>query len=349
MNKKSLFLAIIALALIANAVHAENVYRKPYYSSPTDKIYLYNYPYWVGVNETIPVYVSNYDTTNTNYAEITLSGGNASNMTYIASTNTFRSYVTSSNEEDVNFTVNVYNSGGTLLATMNDTLRFRIPFSVEFHFYKNNNVTGTDVEAYKNEFQYATLFYNPNGKKYSYTLETTNSVSWLNKIGSIFPYYKDVGGNKAKVRVTDEIYLYARLDNGVATFKVYENGTYDMDTVNTVLYGGLSPMYEFGRPIANGDVEYNTATVKQINIDNESAASYSVFISAWQVYKWNLLMNIGEILFVLVLWGGGVVLLSFLITGWLPNDLRGEAFAVVMGTLAFVTSPVLVMAIRFVW
>jgi hypothetical protein len=344
---KTLYLFALALLLTMTAVHAENVYREPAYSSPTDRVYLYNFPYWIAVNDTEAVYVSNYDTTTSNYAEITLAGGNASNMTYISGTNVFRAYVSSTQEEDVAFNVQIKSSSGTLLATMNDTLRFRIPFTVELLFYKNKNSTSTSEEPYDNEFQYATFYYNP-GDTYSYTLEASGSTSWLNKIGRLFPYYKDVGSDN-EVRVTDEIYLFGRLNDGVAEITMYENGTYNLHTVNAPIYGGLTAFYEFGRPIANGDIEYNTAVVDNIRVGVESDASYSVFISAWDVYKWNMLMNMGQIILVLVLWGVLVLLISFVTTVWLPNDMRGQAFGVVLGVIATATSPILIMGIRFVW
>lgn len=344
---KKNFIFILALLLLASSVHAENVYREPQ-STTSSTLYFYNFPYWIEVNETVPLYITNYGDATTNYAEINLSGGNATNMTYLSGSDLFRTYLTSSAEEDVAFTITIKDSSGITLATVHDTLRFRIPFDVEFKFFKNTNTTSTSVEPYDNEFQYAAIYYNPSGNSYSYTLESSGGVGWLNNIGRLFPYYKDIGGSE-QVRVTDEIYLWARLQDGIAVVKVYENGTYDLNTVNTKLYGGITPMYEFGRPIQNGQIEFDSAQAGDIKIGEETDASYSVFISAWEVYKWNLVMNISKILLVLIGWGLCVVVISFLMTAWLPTDVREKAFGIVLGTIATVTSPILIIAVRLVW
>lgn len=335
---------LLAIILCAAFVSAENVYREFNYSSPEERIYWYNYPYWIEANETGTLYVSNYDTATTNYAHITLAGGNATNMTYLPN-NLFRAYVTSSTEEDVAVEISIYSQTGNLLANATDLLRFRAAFDVDLEFYKNNNNTNTEVEAYDNEFQYALLRYHlPGEPDYSYTLKSGNTLSWLNAIGRLLPYYEDVGTDQALV--TDEVYLWARLDNGVATVQMYENGTYDLWTLNANVYGGLSSPYEFGRPIANGENQFRTTVVDQLVVDNETSTSYSIFISAWQVYKWHLIKNIAKIVFALVVWAFSIVALSFLCVFWIrDSEMRGKAFYIVLSTFALATSPILIMAI----
>lgn len=350
MNKNFLIysLAVFTILLSVSSVRAEDVFREPTYRTDTD-ILFYNYPYWIEVNETGTLYVSNINTATNNYAEITLSGGNASNMTYLSGSTLFRTYLTSTIEENVNFTIVYKNSSGSVLGNMTDTLRFRVPFTVTMNFFKNKNTTTTETEAYDNEFQYAVMHLKSSGSGYSYELKSSNSLSWLNSIGNLFPYYTEIGSDTEEIRETQELYVFSRLNSGSAAFKVYENGTYTLHTMNSEIYGGLTSMYEFGRPISNGDLTFKSTLAGDIVIGTESSTSYTVFISAWEVYKWNLWKNIFKIIACLVVWGFLVVLVSFGITAWMPTDVRSQAFGTVLGVLAVATSPILIMAVRLVW
>lgn len=271
------------------------------------------------------------------------------NMTSVSGGSLFRAYFTSSDVEDVNYTVHYRASDGSTIASLSDTFRFRVPFTVEFQFYKSNNATGGDLEPYDEEFDYALLRYLPEGA-YSYTLDGGGfSVNFLNSIGRLFPYYKDVGGSRADVRVTDEVYLHARVSNGVAEVKMYEPADYALSTVSTKVYGGLTPMYEFGRPVANPQVVFRLANAGTLAVSEAGDTSYSVFISPWDVYKRQLYVSVLKIVAVLLVWGLSAVLLAFLITGWLPTDIRPQAFATVLGVVALATSPIIVVGVRSLW
>lgn len=337
--------ALLVLALLLPFASAEDVFREPAARTDSDA-FLLNFPYWAEVNATSTLYVTQAHA-GTSYATLRL-GNSSANMTYVSSIPAYRAFVSSTVEEDVNFSVTYYDAADQVLATLNDTLRFRVPFEVEFAFFKSANNTGGEIEPYDDEFQYAVLKYAPAGG-YSYTLDGFAGTKVLNFVGNLFPYYREVGDEADDVRVSDEVYLFARLDDGVATVTLYEEGTYALSTMSTKIYGGLSPLYEFGRPISNAQIPFRVAVAGDVDVQTEADASYNVFISAWEVYKWALVFSFGKIVLVLFVWGIIVVLLAYGVVALLPPDLRGQAFGAIAGTLVLVTSPLLIVAVRLLW
>lgn len=355
MNKIEL-LFLLSFVLVATGVSAENVYREFDTGYPeADTLLIYNFPYWIGVNDTGTLWVTNYFANDSNYAELTLGTANATNMTYVPSSNRFRAYITSNATEDVNFTVTVKNSSGSILANGSSILRFRVPFTVTIDFYKNSNTTNTEVEPYDNEFQYAVLKYRDpysNNISYSFTGESVGGFGLsgiLNPIGRLFPDYQDIGTTTTTIPVTDNVFLHGKMDSGSAEIEVYSNGTYDLYTWNGNIYGGLTPLYEFGKPQRQEQTEFRTVVVGDLAIENETSTTYSVFISAWEVYKWHLTKNLLKIIGALMVWGLLVLGFSFLLTCWLPVDMRSGAFATVLGVFALVTTPLIIYAARLVW
>jgi hypothetical protein len=334
---------LIIMLLIVSFVAAENVYRLPLTETPAKSIYLYNFPVWAEVGETTRITSTNVNTAIDNTAEIIIAGS-AGSMNYDSTNNRFYADIISGSEEDVNFSIEINSSAGSRLAIMNDTIKFRVPFELTFNFYKNSNVSGTEVEAYDNEFQYAVIKLNPTGKHYSYTLESSSSLAWLDAVGNLFPYYKEVSTAKTAI-ISNDVFMWAKLNNGVAVIKVYENASYDLFTMSTNIYGGISPLYEFGKPIPTNAWEFSTKQAGDIRVSNETDTTYSVFISAWEVYKWNMAKNIAKIVFVLVIWAFIVLGLSFLLTAWLPAELAKSAFLVLLIVLGLATSPFLIMGI----
>lgn len=344
---KRVFLFLAAALVLVSSVAAEDVFREPAYRSDSH-LYLYNFPYWIGTSEVTAVYVTNVNAA-TAYATIRFNGS-AANMSAVSSS-LFRAYVTSASEEDVNFSVTYYDSGDVELGLLNDTLRFRTPFDVEFDFYKADAPgANTSSSAYNNEFQYAVLQLTPDGTPSS-IVDANLGVNLANKIGSFIPFglYTPVGGAAAQVRVTHDVFLYGKLSGNAATVKMYENGTYTLSTMQAKVFGGLTPFYEFGRPITNADLGFNVANAGAIPINNESDASYSVYISAWEVYKANLLFSFGKMIFVLLLWGVVSIGVSWGCVFWMPPDTRPKAFTVVAVIILLVMSPLLVAGIRLVW
>lgn len=328
----------MAFLVCVSFVSAEDIMREPQFTNAG--VSLYNYPYWIEVNTTGTIITNN---PSASYAEIRLNAGVPSNMTNVSGT--WRAFVTSTVEEDANLTITYFNGSGSVIGSLNDTLRFRIPFTVTISFFKNSNATSTEVEAYKNEFQYAVMKYAAEGDGYSYTLGSPNSLEWMNKIGRLFPYYKDVVREGNSIKQTQDIYLWARISNGEAEFKVYNNGTYSLSTMNTNV-NGLYNFYEFGLPKPNGEIKFHSALAGNVPIITESDQAFNVFISAWEVYKWNATKNAMKIIFSLIVWGVIVIVLSYAMTFWLPIDIRPKAFGTVLGVLAFATSPLLIMAVR---
>lgn len=341
MNKTFL---IVVLFLCVGAVHAETVYREFNASTPAAKIYWQNFPYWLEVNQTGTLLVTNFNTAATNYAQIKIGSGNYSNMTYLASSYTFRAFVLGTSEEDDVVTVQVYDNLGNLLATGTDTLRFRVPFTVTLDFYKNSNVSSTNVEKYDNEFQYALLRYRADGKApYSYTLDGRSANKFFNSVFSLLPYYRKV--ETSNVIVSQDVYVFARLNDGSAEIKMYQNGTYDLWTMNTDVVSALASLYEFGRPLRDGETQFRTSVADAFIVSNESDTGFDVFISAWQVYKWHLIKNVAKIIGVLVAWAFLVLGLAYVCTMWMPDpETRGKAFGIVLGVFATVTLPILVVA-----
>lgn len=348
--KKSSYVILLACLLSLTYAHAMDQYREFETGYPDqDTLLLFNFPYWIEANETGTIYVSNYYSDDTNYAQMQIAGGNWTNMTYVSSSNRFRAFVSSSTEEDVNFSVRVLSSVGDQLANGTGTLRFRVPFTVTMNFFKNKNTTNTDVEAYDNEFQYGVLVYHePGVRQVSYELEVPNTNKVLNAIGGLFPYYRELE-TTTTTPVTQSIYLSARLDDGTAEFDLYNNGTYTLYTFNTDMYGGLTPLYEFGKPVRNGQTEFRSTVADDVVVGTESDATYSVFISAWEVYKWHVLKNFLKIVACLLAWAILVMGISYAATFWLPLDMRGQAFGICLGVFATVTSPLLILAVKLVW
>jgi hypothetical protein len=348
----SLILALFLL--LATYVSAETVYREFNQSSPTQTIYLYDFPYWIATNVTGNLYITNPDLSITNFAELTLDGTNYTNMTFVQNQNAFLSYVISNVSENVTFNILIKNSSGALLANATDILRFRIPYTLTFDFFKNENATNTGVVAYKNEFQYALLqYHDPYHNTSTFTLDAASGTAFTNSIfnffSTIIPGFQPV---KAKFtpRVTNDIFLFARVNNGVATINAYDNGTYDLFTFDAPIYGATLTYYEFGRPMSDGENQWKTAIAGNFDVLTNVNQGFSVFISAWEVYKWGLLKNILKIVFVLILWAAAIVALSFLLTCWLADkEMARSAFGMLLLVFCVVSIPILILAVKVIW
>lgn len=337
---------IIMLLLLVSIVSAEDILREFTISTPNNEIYLVNYPYWCEVGEACTVYATNPTAATDNIATIDLEGS-VGDMNYDVDNDVFYAALISASEENVNFTVTIKEATNTTtLANGTDILRFRIPFTITTKFYQNNNASDTSVKPYTNQFQYAMMHYKPLGvNTYSYELKAGNTNGFLNAVGSLFPYYKKIG-TTAPIQ-TQNIFLYAPMSGGEAEIKVYENGTYDLYTINTAITSASYSFYEFGRPIANDATDRRTAVAGNFKINNETDTTYSVFISAWEVYKWHSTMNLAKIIFVLLLWGALVLLLSFLLSFWIPNpDMASQAFKILLIVFFVATSPLLILAFK---
>jgi len=337
---------ILLILLLVGTVNAEDIYRE-FTTTTNNEVYLANFPYWCEVGEGCTVYVTNPDEAITNNATITINGSTG-DMNYDESNNVFYATIISGTEENANFSINISDNANNTLAIANDTLRFRIPFTTTLKFYQNQNASDTSTKPYDNEFQYAMMYYRPtSGSTYSYELKsgTGNINGFLNAVGSIFPYYKKVGTTKPKI--TQDIFLYAKMSSGEAEIKTYENGTYDLFTVNAPITSTFFSYYEFGRPIANDATERRTAVAGEFKIQNETAPTYSVFISAWEVYKWHTTMNLVKIIAILLLYGAIIIGLSFLLTFWIPNpEMAAQAFKTMMIVFGISMSPLLIIAYK---
>lgn len=319
-------------------------------STSLNEMYLYNFPHWIGLGEIKTVTVTNVDDADNNFATIKLSNGTETNMTWNNATKTFTIAVTSSSREDVDFNVTMYNSSSDQLAKGNHSLRFRQAFNVTLKFYKNSNVTSTEVEAYDNEFQYALLRWrDPEDSDYSYDLKSPNYVKFLNSFGGLFPYYNDIEDDNV-YPTTDEIYLYAPLSSGIAVVKVYENASYDLYVYDTKWKNTAINFYEFGKPIVNDQYELSSTVADKVPVETESDQTFDVFISAWEVYRWGMVKNFSKILLFFMVWAVLVVGISFLCVCWIPNpDVQTKAFAAIIGVLVLGTSPLFVLGVRMIW
>ena len=503
---------IFLLLLMVSLVSAQNVVREFSESSPTERIYLYNYPYWIEPNTTATVYVTPFANFSNESAEFIIYNGNASttyNMSKDVSKSMFTISLTNANrDEDSNFTVNifynetaytnstsdynntiinlslsapvdymggyelqplyqvdlqgvwvvigigtradkcyVYNAttllrtwdvnassgycSGTeirlnttdlyrviagrdgavftmnftntvsfpynrsavnitkswyldlpatwtastaqayniyalqfhnetvsstdeVIATANDTLRFRTPHTVTLDFFQNNAYTTTSLTPYDNEFQYALLKYRvPGTPIISYLLPDGGamSASIMDALGSLVPYYESVSAPASYV-YSQEIYLFAPLVSGVAEIEVYELGNYTLYTFDADNpSASADSFYEFGLPRLVPGIDFRSSKIKDFPVENLTIApSYSVFVSGWRVYKWHLMKNLLFVLLSLGVWGAFIVGFCYLLTSWIPNpDIQTKAFSALLITLGLASSPLLIMVVRFVW
>lgn len=341
--KFSLF-ALAFVLLLSASVSAETVFREPA-SRSHEQVWLVNYPYWAAVNESTRLSITDVLDEGANYAELSI-GNTTSNMTR-ASNSIYSIYVTSGVEEDANWTVVLKNASGGVLANASDVIRFRVPFEVTFSFFRDKNASGVGFSApYTDEFQYAVLK-RSNGAAASSDFSSSMQAS-IEKANRLLSGVYSSSSSPSYV-FSQDIYLHARVSSGQAVITVFENGTYDLSTFSTRVYGGLTPLYAFGRPLATSNLEFRSAVAGDLVIAEEADAAYSVLISAWGVYKKQAFFNGFKITGLLVVWGLLAVLITFLITGFLPLDVRQSAFAAVLGVVTVATLPLVVLGVRLLW
>jgi hypothetical protein len=304
-----------------------------------DKTYWINFPYWVGVNETGVLYVKNIS--GGAYAEASLNGGNASNMTYLTDIDAYRSYVLSPNVETANITIMIKNVSGDTLFNGNDTLRFAIPFNLTFSFFKTSTTANTESNPYKNEFQYVVLKYGSTKK--DLVLGKTQGVAFTNTVRSLLP-----GDNKQTIPISSQPYLWGRVNNGVATVKAYDTASYDLYIIGSKVYGDIN-YYEFNIPVNNNDQKkVKTSLVNALEVKEQQNQYYNVFISQWEIFKWHLMKNFLLIGLILFVWGAVVVYITGLITALagLDGESKGAAFVAILGAMMIATGVIPIIAIR---
>lgn len=344
MNKN--FLLMLCL-LIIPFVSAENLLfdYDSLQNSTQGKIYLYNFPHWIGLGEVGTITSSNYD--NVSHDAWISFGGQNFNMTYDSSNNLYLINVISAVENTTNFNVTIGDWASKTGVKGSHVMKFRKDFNVTLSFFKNSNTSGTEVEPYDNEFQYVVLRYRDPSDTTSYRLGNIDSVRYLNAIGNLFPYYEEIGSS---IGVTDHIYLWAKLDSGVANVKVYDNASYDMFVFDTNFMGSTTGLYEFGRPTPDNRFVTKNKVVAKLPVPTESNQSFDVFISAWEVYRWNMLKNFAGIVVLFLVWALIVVAVSYATVFWIPNpDIQTKAFASVVGVLVLATSPLFIYGVRLLF
>lgn len=244
------------------------------------------YPYYMDVNvtETIKFYFSYISSYPGGIMQIWFSGS-FYNMTDEGGS-LYDINVISHIEEDVPFAVYIYNTTDYILMA-NGTMRWRIPFYETINFWQADNYTDTSVKQYKNEFQYVYMQF-ANNTGVNPLPDASYLDSWFN---GWLPFYHNSFTNSSTL--DRKLSFWSNYTNGEARVKLYEAGNY---TIGIVSMGIMAPLWteEFIYP-QYATKKYSSKILNDnnpVNIGTESNATLDVYVSMWEVNKFNVINNI---------------------------------------------------------
>jgi hypothetical protein len=266
------------------------------------------YPYFMDVDQIEIINYTHSCLDNSSWLAIYFEGS-FYNLT-ASSTQRFYVAVTSNESEDIPFDIYLRNStSDTLLSS--GTMRWRNPYYLTIHFWKSdsnetNQWGSTKSALYKNEFQYVYM---------QYASETSGNpltdISYLDSMVSWLPFYTDTFDS----HIDNTLSFWSDYVDGEAVIKLYEPGNYTIGIV-TIPISGITWNEEFVYP------QFASKKYKSQIISSDAPvalegtdAEIEVYISMWEVNKFNVIMNviyniaivlIGIVIFVFVAKFGGI-------------------------------------------
>jgi hypothetical protein len=248
-------------------------------------------------------------------------GGSSTNMTYVNITKHWEVFVSeSSTEGETTFYISAYNdinqSNATLAVNQSGIMRFFQPFNLTFRLFKGStsNTTAT-VEPYRNEFQYVFV------QRFNDSKNQLPDFGDLDRLFSKMPFYGTFG-KRYIFPIDQTVSHWAKYENGQVTIKLYRAEKYNVFVTAVGRTGEVWP-HEFIRPQFQ-DTRY-TSKLFDINILNEtsSANDFDIYISAYEISKFNFWLNFAKNAFFFMIWIGLVAIISMI------NPKAGGAIAIV--------------------
>jgi len=190
-----------------------------------------------------------------------------------------------------NFMISFYEFTNLYEEELRGVMRWRVPFYVTVRFWKadienkSSAWTSTEVSAYKNDFQYVYMQF----ANSSASLNPLKDVSYLDSWFGWVPFYKPVFSEDLDTTLS----FWAPYSDGSALVKLYEAGNY---TLGIITFGlkGFSWDYEFVYPQFNNE-KYKSKIIKDldpVSISEETNSTLDVYISMWEINKYNVIMNL---------------------------------------------------------
>jgi len=208
-------------------------------------------------------------------------------MQYDVAVQMFYIYITETIERDIPFTIlywNSYNSNNT--KNGRGVMKWRDSFEIELEFYKQdiNNPTAEPIQ-YKNEFQYVYMLPARNG-----SIISTDRIGNIDYLEDMVDWMPGYGGQWNYNSGLDmQTAFWGKYTNGKAEITLYETGNYTLHIISNTMVGGTW-QYEFVYP------QFESAKYKSkiadIQILDKANTTYSVYMDAWEVFKFKMMMNI---------------------------------------------------------
>ena len=226
----------------------------------------------------------------TQYAQIKFEG-HTYNMNYDSENELFYIDVTEEDEKDISFTVmyyNSYDSNNTLNGT--GIMRWRESFDITLTFYKQDmNDPDAQPTIYKNDFYYVYLLPDNGTSKIQ-----TDKIGYVDYLEDWFGWIPGYGGDLSGYGITKkeldiQTAFWSVYNDGEAKIKLYEKGNYTIHLITNKMTGGEWP-YEFIYPQFKS-AKYRTK-VASVEIRDETSTEYNVYMDAWEVFKFKLMMNL---------------------------------------------------------
>jgi len=233
-----------------------------------------------------------------------------------------------------NFMIYFYEFNNLYEDELRGVMNWRVPFYVTLRFWKadidnkSSAWTSTDVSAYKNDFQYVYM-------QFANSSKSRNPLPNINYLDSWFawmPFYENVFSED----LDDTLSFWSPYTDGSALIKLYESGNY---TIGVITFGlkGFSWDEEFVYPQFNNK-KYKSNIIKDldpVSITGETNTTLDVYISMWEINKYNVIMNLVYHIAIIVV--GIVIFVICANFGGLKAGVFGAtAFIVVMKLLGLV-------------
>ncbi len=221
------------------------------------------------------------------------------NLSYESTEMAWMALLSSDIAEDITLTFKGYDPAYQCKNTTT-TIKIRIPFYYTVRLFKGGNYTNNDIGlmSYKNDFQYIYFsFYNTSDLPLSDLRYIDRLFSWVPFYKDSFTHYDDVYG-VANTRDT----FWSDYRDGQGTVKLYEccEHNYSIYILSTRLKG-LSWEYEFIKPQIE-KFSYDSKIIKDFRPRVRENTTMDIYISAWEISKFNFTMNIVKWIVIICIW-----------------------------------------------
>lgn len=281
------------------------------------------YPYYMGVNETETITL--YDANMTDKeAYIRFQG---TNYTMTNTSTYWYVDVTSTDEEDINFTIYVNHSTvGSILYNKTGVMRWHDAFYVTIRMLDER--ASNDSSPYKDDFHY--IYLSPTDSRLASSFFDFDDDFYEMKWEWMDNLFLWIAGVEYDTSYDTSLAFWGNYNDGSAKIKLYEASNYSLNLITLDSKGSIGWDYEFIYPqFTRG--QYDSEIIV-LEISQEVDQSYEVYMSKWEINWSRFLLDIGWNLFLVLLW-------IFLITMVAILSKDGKVTAIMAG----VTFPILLL------